>query len=130
MRRALLLIGLTMGGAILGILGAFLQADRSVLDTAGAVLVLPWGAVLVLAVLAAVVRGAVWTARSRWGGWLCFLGWVAGTGMMGSPSPSGDLALASGGRQWAYLLIGIVIGAVCATLPARSSPTIEGTPRT
>ena len=41
-----------------------------------------------------------------------------------------ELSVHAGGRQWAYLLIGVIVGAACATFPVidRRSLTIEGRP--
>ena len=129
MRPLRLLIDL-IAGLVLGIVGGFVQAGRSLIDVPGGTVPIPWGAVLVLLVLLACIRGAAWWGRSRWGGWLLFAGWVVGTILMAVESPSGDTAIAAGGRQWAYLLIGVVTGAACATFPvlAHPSPTIEGRP--
>ena len=117
-------------GFALGIVGGFLQAARAVVDTPWGVWAIPWGMVLVLVVLVLVIRGAAWWARSRVGGWLLFGGWVIATILMALETPSGDTAISSGTRQWAYLLIGVVVGAACATFPVidRRSLTIEERP--
>lgn len=123
-------VGLALAGLALGVIGGFVQADRLVIDGGWGTLVIPWGLVLMLVVLVFAIRGAAWAVHARWGGWLLFGGWIAGTVLMAGESPSGDTAISAGGRQWAYLLIGVVLGAACATFPvqARGSLTIEEPP--
>lgn len=123
-------VGLALVGLALGIVGGFVQADRTIVDSPWGALVIPWGVVLVLVVLLIAIRGAAWLVRSRLGAWLVFVGWIAGTILMAGESPSGDSTISAGGRQWAYLLIGVVLGAACATFPVleRRSLTIEEPP--
>ena len=73
--------------------------------------------VVVIVVLALVIRGGAWLVMSRWGAMAVFLGWILATIVMAGESPSGDLALSGGGRQWVYLLGGVVIGAAATTFP-------------
>ena len=128
--RALRLVLAALIGLALGVIGGFVQAARTVVDTPWGLWPIPWGTVLVLIVLVLAIRGAAWWVHSRLGGWLLFAGWIVATIAMALETPSGDTAIAAGGRQWAYLLIGVVVGAACATFPVidRRSPTIEGRP--
>lgn len=128
--RALRLVLAALIGFVLGVIGGFVQAARAVIDTPWGTLTLPWGTVLVLVVLVLAIRGAAWWVRSRLGGWLLFAGWITATILLALETPSGDTAISAGGRQWAYLLIGVVVGAACATFPVidRRSLTIEGRP--
>lgn len=130
MMRVLRWAALAIAGLALGIIGGFVQADRAIIDTDWGVIAVPWGAVLMLLVLLVAIRGAGWLVHSRGGCWALFAGWIAGTIVMAGESPSGDTAIAAGGRQWAYLLIGVVLGAACSTFPIldRRSPTIERPP--
>lgn len=115
--RGLAMGGLALIGLAIGIAGGFVQADRWVVAAPWGVLAVPWGMVLVLATLMVVIRGACWLVLTRWGGGVLFAGWVLGTLMMASQSPSGDLAISAGGRQWTYLLAGVVLGSAAVTLP-------------
>lgn len=115
--RVLLAVGAVLVGALVGLAGAFVQAQRFVIGGADATVVLPWGAVLAVLVLAVAVRGGVWAVRARWGGWLLFLGWLAATLALATETSSGDIAVSSGGRQIGYLLAGVVIGTAVATFP-------------
>lgn len=128
--RALRLLLAALIGFVLGVIGGFVQAARAVIDTPWGTLTLPWGTVLVLVVLVLAIRGAAWWVRSRLGGWLLFAGWITATILLALETPSGDTAISAGGRQWAYLLIGVVVGAACATFPVidRGSLTIEERP--
>lgn len=128
--RALRLVLAALIGFVLGVIGGFVQAARAVIDTPWGTLTLPWGAALVLVVLVLAIRGGAWWVRSRLGGWLLFAGWITATVLLALETPSGDTAISAGGRQWAYLLIGVVVGAACATFPVidRRSLTIEERP--
>ena len=119
--------GLVALGLVIGLLGSFVQADRSIVPLPWGQAVLPWGLILAVVTLVLVVRGAAWLIGSRAGGWAVFAGWLASTVVMSAESPSGDLALSGGGRQMTYLLGGVILGAAAATFPvfARSSHTID-----
>lgn len=110
-------------GLVVGVLGAFLQAARSSLLGVA----VPWGALLVLACLVAVVRGAVAWTGGRPAGWLAFAGWLAATILLASEGPWGDLVLSSGVRQFGYLLAGVVLGSAAASIPP-AGPRLEGSP--
>lgn len=112
--------GLLLGGFVFGVIGAFVQADRLVIE-GDSTIVIPWGVVVVLLALVAVIRGGAWLVRARLGGAMVFIGWIAATLLLAVESSSGDLALSSGGRQLAYLLIGAILGAGAATFPIRES---------
>ena len=116
MRSAAVLIGMFVG-AILGLVGAFLQAQRLLLEGSG--VSLPWGAIVASLGTLIVVRGAVVGTGTRWAGWGVLLGWLGATVSLATESPSGDIALSSGARQWVYLLATVIAGAMLATLPAR-----------
>lgn len=117
MIRALQLVGIFLVGLLVGIIGAFVQADRFIVSVPWGLLVVPWGMVFVILVLVIAVRGATWLVESRWGGSALLAGWIAATIMMATQSPSGDLALSGGGRQWVYLLGGVILGAAAAIFP-------------
>ena len=111
--RVVSALGCLAAGLAVGLAGAFVQASRLIVGP----VVLPWGTVLVLVVVVLAVRGAVWGLRSRLGGWLLFGGWLLATIGLAAESPSGDLAVSAGGRQWAYLLGGVILGAAAASVP-------------
>ena len=95
----------------MGIAGAFLQGARFL---AGGVTV-PWGMVLALISLLVLVRAGIELTRSRWGGWIVLIAWIAITVAFAAELPSGDLVISAGSRQMAYLLGGVIVGAAAAT---------------
>ena len=115
--RYLAVIG---AGLLVGLIGAFIQADRFIINVPWGLLVVPCGIVVVIIVLAFAIRGGAWLVMSRWGAMSVFLGWILATIVMAGESPSGDLALSGGGRQRVYLLGGVVIGAAATTFPVLS----------
>jgi len=117
--RRLAPVASLIAGLVIGLMGAFVQAHRSVLVLGDRYMVLPWGVVIVLAVLVVAIRGVTLGAKSRWSGWLLLAGWIAMTVFLASETAGGDIAISSGIRQWAYLLVGAVIGSAVATLPGR-----------
>jgi hypothetical protein len=100
-------------GLLVGLAGAFVQASRLIIGTVA----IPWGAAFALIVLLLAIRGGVWGFGSRLGGWLVFAGWLLMTVGLATETPSGDLAISAGGRQWVYVLAGVVLGAGAATTP-------------
>lgn len=101
-------------GILLGAVGAFLQGSRLLV---GGVTV-PWGMALSLIALVVLVRAAVDLTGTRWGGWILLLAWIAVTVAFAAELPSGDLVISAGGRQMAYLLGGVIVGAAAATVPS------------
>jgi hypothetical protein len=99
--RVLAYLGCLLVGLAIGIAGAFLQGARFLVGG----VTLPWGLVVALVALLVLVRAGIEITRSRWGGWIVLLAWIAAT-----------VAFA-GGRQMAYLLGGVIIGAAAATVP-------------
>ncbi|MDP2014978.1 MAG: DUF6113 family protein [Actinomycetota bacterium] len=117
MIRTLQFVGVFLVGLLVGVIGAFIQADRIIVSVPWGLLVIPWGMVFVVLVLVAVIRGATWLVESRWGGSVLLSGWIIATIVMAAESPSGDVALSGGGRQWVYLLGGVILGTAAATFP-------------
>lgn len=123
--RTLVLIAALVVGLVIGLAGGFVQAHRMIATFDDRYLVLPWGVVIVVVVLLIAIRGAAKLARWKAAGWFVLVGWVAMTFFLATETPSGDLAVSGGVRQWGYLLGGAVIGAAVATLPARSFASIR-----
>lgn len=111
--RILAYLGCLLAGLVIGIAGAFLQGARVLLVGA----TIPWGLVLALVALLVLVRAGIEVTRSRWGGWIVLLVWIATTVAFAAELPSGDLVISAGGRQMAYLLGGVIVGAAAATVP-------------
>lgn len=116
MRAAAALLGVLIG-VVLGTIGAFLQAQRFSLE--GSSTSIPWGAIVAGLGTVIVLRGAAVAARTRWAGCGVLTGWILATLAFTVESPSGDIAIASGTRQGAYLLATVVAGSLVAVLPVR-----------
>lgn len=104
-------------GFLVGLTGGFVQAHRSIWLFDGRYVVIPWGVVIVLVVLIVAIRGLAKATSLRASGWLVLAGWLAATILLALESPSGDIAVSSGLRQWGYLLGGVIVGSATATLP-------------
>lgn len=111
--RILAGVGSVLAGLLLGVVSAFLQAVRLVLDG----WTIPYGLVIALTLLLVLIRGIVELTARRWTGWLVFAGWLVATVVYAAELPSGSLVISAGGRQMTYLLGGVVIGAAAATVP-------------
>ena len=111
--RVLAYLGCLLAGLAIGIAGAFLQGARILVGG----VTIPWGLVVALVALLVLVRAGIEVTRSRWGGWIVLLAWIAATVAFAAELPSGDLVISAGGRQMAYLLGGVIIGAAAATVP-------------
>jgi len=112
--RVLGYLACLVAGAFMGVVGAFLQASRALV----AGVTIPWGLVLALVALLVLIRAAIEVTGSRWGGWIVLLAWLAATVAFASELPSGALVISAGGRQMAYLLGGVVVGAAAAMVPS------------
>ena len=117
MSRVLGLLLSLVVGLVIGLAGAFVQAQRLLVDSPWGVVPIPWGVLLVWIALVAAIRGATWGVGTRWAGWTIFVGWLISTIVLSADSPSGDVALSGGGRQMTYLLAGVVIASAAASLP-------------
>jgi hypothetical protein len=108
---------LVLLGAVIGVVGAFVQAQRLVLELPWGTVTLPWGVPFVWIVLLVAIRAGAWLIVTRWGSWAVLAGWLLATIALSADSPSGDLALSGGTRQMTYLLGGVVLGSAAATFP-------------
>lgn len=131
-QRVLASIAVAVVGLLIGLVGGFVQADRQVAHGPWGAVPVPWGAALVVVVLLVAIRGALWAVRRRSAGWLVFAGWLVGSFVAATASPSGDIAIGcapgdSCVRQWGYLLVAVVLGAAAAAFPilGQSSLTID-----
>ncbi len=111
--RGAVVAGALAVGVVVGVVGAFVQAQRALVGPVS----VPWGLALTWLVLLVLVRGAAWAAGSRWGSWALVVGWLAATVALTAESPSGDIAISGGTRQLVYLLGGVVLASAAATLP-------------
>ena len=116
---AVLLLGL---GLVIGVAGAFVQAQRVLVEAPWGPVSIPWGVPVVWLALLVAIRGGTWAIGTRWGGWAVLAGWLAVTVLLSAESPSGDVALSGGTRQLVYLLGGVVLASAAASLPLPRRP--------
>lgn len=104
---------LVVVGVLFGAVGALMQAI--VVGIGG--VTLPAGAILVLTALVPISRACAWWVDSRWGAVVFTAGWFAASLLMATTTPGGDLVLAAGTRQMAYLIGGALLLSITCTLP-------------
>lgn len=119
---------LLVGGAVLGLVGAFVQAQRVLVDLPWGTASIPWGVPVVWIALLAAIRGGTWAIGTRWGGWMVLAGWLVVTVAMSAESPSGDVALSGGTRQMVYLIGGVILASAAASLPLPARRRVEASP--
>lgn len=117
--RTTILVLAVVAGVLIGLTGGFVQAHRLIWNVGSHYVAIPWGVVLVLLVLMLVVRSAAKVSQLRAGGWLVLAGWIVTTIYLATETASGAIAVSSGTRQLAYVLVGVVVGSAVATLPPR-----------
>ncbi|PYC72116.1 hypothetical protein C7C46_26125 [Streptomyces tateyamensis] len=104
-------------GLLAGVCGSFVQALWD-----------PFGLLLALAGCAAVFYGGLRAAGTKLGAGAGLIGWFVTTIVLAAPRPEGDFVLSSQAASYLYLIGGLTLGVVCASLPTRS-PYAFGIPR-
>ncbi|MDH6112636.1 tetrahydromethanopterin S-methyltransferase subunit C [Kitasatospora sp. MAP12-15] len=104
-------------GAVVSLCGCFVQTLWS-----------PWGLLLALLANVAVFYGGLRLTGTKLGAGVPLAGWFVMLMVLMAPRPEGDFILAAGFNAYAYLLIGLVSGVICTTLPTRS-PFAFGIPK-
>lgn len=107
-----------LGGAALGLVGAFLQAADVTIGSVS----LPIWAVIVLAAMAVTTRAITTSYGSRKPAVVWFLGWLLATLILAMTLPGGDQVIADGTAQLIYLFGGVVLGSAVASIPAQLRP--------
>ena len=102
-------------GAVVGVAGALVQPAW-----------FPGGLLLALAGEAGLVLGATRVLRSRAGGAWAAGGWVLVVILLTASRPEGDFLFAAGGGSYLFLLGGIAVAVICATLASARQP--DGAP--
>lgn len=108
-----MIVGCGVGGVLFGAIAGFVAADRHEIGS----VTVPWGLVLVLVTLMAVLRALALMTRSRLAPWAFGVGWLAITYVYSTPSAGGDLVLSDSTRSVVYLFGGVIAVGVIAMLP-------------
>ncbi|GGS90690.1 DUF6113 family protein [Streptomyces chromofuscus] len=102
-------LGLFALGLLVGAAGALVQAAW-----------FPGGLLLALAAAAGAFLGGAWVTRGRAGAVAGAAGWLLSVILLTASRPEGDFLFAAGVGSYAYLLGGMAVAVICATLaPAR-----------
>ncbi|WP_051821225.1 DUF6113 family protein [Streptomyces sp. NRRL F-5065] len=109
--RALLHLGLLVLGAVTGVAGALVQPGW-----------FPGGLLLALAAEAGLCLGAARTTGSRAGAAVPAVGWAVAVILLTTSRPEGDFLFAAGAASYVFLLGGLVIAVMCATLAPVRQP--------
>ncbi|MFI2644621.1 DUF6113 family protein [Streptomyces sp. NPDC018610] len=98
-------LGLFVLGALVGVAGALLQAAW-----------FPGGLLLALAGSAGLFLGGARAARSRGGAVAGAAGWLIAVMLLTASRPEGDFLFAAGGGSYVFLLGGMAVAVICATV--------------
>ncbi|MFE5603792.1 DUF6113 family protein [Streptomyces coelicoflavus] len=109
--RALLYVGLFVLGAVLGVAGALLQPAW-----------FPGGLLLALAAEAGLCLGAGRAVGRRGGAVAPALGWALAAVLLTTSRPEGDFLFAAGTGSYLFLLGGIAVAVICATVAPVRQP--------
>lgn len=114
--RILLYVVLVLLGAVVGVAGTLVQGGW-----------FPGGLLLALLGVAGVGYGGVLATRGRGGAYAAGAGWLAAAVLLSFARPEGDFAYGAGLGPSVYLLGGMAVAVMCATLAVPVSPV--STPR-
>ncbi|MFJ6689537.1 DUF6113 family protein [Streptomyces sp. NPDC091294] len=109
--RAALYVGLFVLGAVLGVAGALVQPAW-----------FPGGLLLALAAEAGLCLGAGRAVGRRGGAVAPALGWALAVVLLTTSRPEGDFLFAAGAGSYLFLLGGIAVAVICATLAPVRQP--------
>ncbi|MET8248202.1 DUF6113 family protein [Streptomyces sp. NPDC005202] len=104
-------LGLFLLGAAVGASGALVQAGW-----------FPGGLLLALAGAAGLFLGGARAAGSRGGAVAPAAGWVVAVVLLTASRPEGDFLFAAGGGSYLFLLGGMAVAVICATLGQGRQP--------
>ncbi len=104
-------LGLFVLGAVAAVAGALVQAAW-----------FPGGLLLALAGAAGLFLGGARAARSRAGAVAPAAGWMVAVVLLTASRPEGDFLFAAGGGSYLFLLGGMALAVICATLGPGRQP--------
>ncbi|MFD8391582.1 DUF6113 family protein [Streptomyces sp. NPDC059680] len=103
--------GLFLLGAVVGLAGALVQAAW-----------FPGGLLLALAGAAGLFLGGAYATGGRGGAVAPVVGWVVTVILLSTARPEGDFLFGAGLGSYLFLLGGMALAVICATLGARRQP--------
>ncbi|MEU2064291.1 DUF6113 family protein [Streptomyces sp. NPDC013455] len=109
--RAAAHIGLFLLGAVAGLAGALVQAAW-----------FPGGLLLALAGAAGVFLGGAYATGGRGGAVAPAAGWIVAVILLTTSRPEGDFLFGAGGGSYLFLLGGMALAVICATVGAGRQP--------
>ncbi|MEU3525966.1 DUF6113 family protein [Streptomyces sp. NPDC038707] len=109
--RAAALTGLFLLGALTALAGALVQAAW-----------FPGGLLLALAGAAGLFLGGSYATRGRGGAVAPAAGWLVAVILLTTTRPEGDFLFGAGGGSYLFLLGGMVLAVICATVGAGRQP--------
>ncbi|GAA3133287.1 DUF6113 family protein [Streptomyces echinatus] len=109
--RAAAHVGLLLLGAVTGLAGALVQAAW-----------FPGGLLLALAGAAGLFLGGGYATRSRSGAVAPAAGWIVAVILLTTTRPEGDFLFGAGGGSYLFLLGGMALAVICATVGAGRQP--------
>ncbi|MGA5320220.1 DUF6113 family protein [Streptomyces seoulensis] len=109
--RMAALLGLALLGAVVGVAGALVQAGW-----------FPLGLLLALAGAGGLFLGGGYALRGRSGAVAPVLGWVIAVILLTASRPEGDFLFGAGGGSYVFLLGGMALAVICATLAPGRQP--------
>ena len=104
-------LGFFVLGALVGVAGALVQPGW-----------VPGGLLLALAGEAGAVLGGTRVLRGRAGGVAAAAGWMLAVVLLTASRPEGDFLFAAGSGSYLFLLGGIAVAVICATLAPGRQP--------
>ncbi|MEU8568284.1 DUF6113 family protein [Streptomyces pathocidini] len=113
--RFLAYAGLVVLGALVGAAGALVQAAW-----------FPAGLVLALLAIGALCYGAVKALGTRLGGWAPAMGWLVAVLLLTTARSEGDFLFGAGVGSYLFLLGGMLVAVMCATVPYVPPPALRG----
>ncbi|OIJ97240.1 hypothetical protein BIV25_15830 [Streptomyces sp. MUSC 14] len=103
--------GLFLLGAVVGLAGTLVQAGW-----------FPGGLLLALAGAAGLFLGGAYATGGRGGAVAPVAGWIIAVILLTTSRPEGDFLFSAGGSSYLFLLGGMVVAVICATIGAGRQP--------
>ncbi len=104
-------VGLAALGFVVGLAGALVQGGW-----------FPAGLLLALLALGGLCYGAVVLTRARGGGLAAATGWLLAVLFLAAGRPEGDFFFGAGISAYVFLLGGMTLAVICATVPKLPQP--------